>query len=188
MFLKMSNGAPISRWLTDGSDHNRNYNFSMWLDNVAAILCYFLVAIPLLKLSQHVYGIKHMLILKHDTFSLLGQPNKASSTVINYFREDCEKTVQPILIECHYRQRCYFIVLNSISYALTVRYILLHLKRDRKLIVRRRRTRKVESVTAKETVTIMTVIIGKPKNFCIKRFFLARTVNLATMSDLHSGV
>ncbi len=84
MFLKMSNGAPMSRWLTDGSDHNRNYNFSMRLDNVPTILCYFLVAISSLKLSEHVYGIKHMFTLKNDTFSLLGQPNRASSTVINF--------------------------------------------------------------------------------------------------------
>ncbi len=33
-----------SRWLTDGSDHNRNNNFLMWPDNVMTILCYFLAA------------------------------------------------------------------------------------------------------------------------------------------------
>ncbi len=40
-----------SRWLTDGSDHNRNYNFSMWPDNDLSVLCYFLAAIPSLKVS-----------------------------------------------------------------------------------------------------------------------------------------
>ncbi len=49
-----------SRWLTEGSDHNTNYNFSMWLCNVLTIFCYFLAAIPLLKVSEQVYGIKHM--------------------------------------------------------------------------------------------------------------------------------
>ncbi len=34
-----------SRWLTNGSDHNRNNN------NVLTILCYFLAAIPSLKVS-----------------------------------------------------------------------------------------------------------------------------------------
>ncbi len=40
-----------SRWLTDGPDNNRNYNLSMWPDNVPTILCYFFAAIPLLKVS-----------------------------------------------------------------------------------------------------------------------------------------
>ncbi len=35
-----------SRWLTDGSDHNRNYDLSMWLDNDLSILCYFLATFP----------------------------------------------------------------------------------------------------------------------------------------------
>ncbi len=49
--LKIYNGVPISRWLTDGSDHNRNYTFSMWPDNDLSFLCYFLEAIPSLKVS-----------------------------------------------------------------------------------------------------------------------------------------
>ncbi len=44
VLLKISNSAPISRWLTDGSDQSINYNFSMW-----PWQCYFLAAIPLLK-------------------------------------------------------------------------------------------------------------------------------------------
>ncbi len=51
-----------SRWLT-GHDHNRNYNFSMWPDNVPTILCYFLAAFPSLKVSLHAYGINHMFTL-----------------------------------------------------------------------------------------------------------------------------
>ncbi len=40
-----------SGWLADGSDHNRNYNFSKLPDNDLHILCYFLEAIPSLKVS-----------------------------------------------------------------------------------------------------------------------------------------
>ncbi len=40
-----------SSWLTDGSDHNRNYNFSMWPHSDLSILCYFLAAVPSLKFS-----------------------------------------------------------------------------------------------------------------------------------------
>ncbi len=40
-----------SRWLTDGSDHSSNYNFSVWSDDDLSILCYFLAAIPSLKVS-----------------------------------------------------------------------------------------------------------------------------------------
>ncbi len=45
VLLEISNGAPISRWLTDESDHNKNYNFSSWRDNVPTFLCCFLAAI-----------------------------------------------------------------------------------------------------------------------------------------------
>ncbi len=38
-------------WLTDGSDHNRNYNFLMWPDSDLCMLCYFLAAISSLKVS-----------------------------------------------------------------------------------------------------------------------------------------
>ncbi len=58
VLLKISNGAPISRWLTDASDHNRNYNFSTWPDNVPTILCYFLAAehfVTCLRNKAHVY-------------------------------------------------------------------------------------------------------------------------------------
>ncbi len=51
VFLKISNAAPISRWLTDRSDHNRNYNFSMWPDNVPTIICHFRAAIPSVEVS-----------------------------------------------------------------------------------------------------------------------------------------
>ncbi len=40
MILKIPNGA-----LTDGPDHNRNYNFWMLPDNVLPIHCYFLAVI-----------------------------------------------------------------------------------------------------------------------------------------------
>ncbi len=40
-----------SKWLTDGFDHNRNNNSSMWSDNVLAVLCYILAAIPMPKVS-----------------------------------------------------------------------------------------------------------------------------------------
>ncbi len=39
------------RWLTKRSDHNRNYNFWMWPDNVRSIFCYFLAVIPSLNVS-----------------------------------------------------------------------------------------------------------------------------------------
>ncbi len=38
VILKVSNGALISRWLTDGSDHNKRYNCSMWPDNDLSIV------------------------------------------------------------------------------------------------------------------------------------------------------
>ncbi len=38
-----------SRWLTDGTNNHRNYNLSMWPDNILTILCYFFAAIPSLK-------------------------------------------------------------------------------------------------------------------------------------------
>ncbi len=47
VILKISNAN--SRWLTNGSDHNRNYNFSMLSDNDLSILCYFPAAITSLK-------------------------------------------------------------------------------------------------------------------------------------------
>ncbi len=40
-----------SRWLTDGFDHNRIYNFSMWPDNVLTILCCFLASVSSRKVS-----------------------------------------------------------------------------------------------------------------------------------------
>ncbi len=43
------------------SDYNRNYNFSMLPHYYLCILCYFLVAIPLLKVSYHDYVIKRMI-------------------------------------------------------------------------------------------------------------------------------
>ncbi len=49
VLLKISNGAPMSRWLTNGPDHKRNYSFSVWPDNVPTILCYFFAAVPSLK-------------------------------------------------------------------------------------------------------------------------------------------
>ncbi len=49
VILNISNGAPIQ--VGDGSDHNRNYNFSMLPDNDLSIPCYFLAAIPSLKMS-----------------------------------------------------------------------------------------------------------------------------------------
>ncbi len=45
-----------SRCPTNGSDHNRNNNFSMWAD---IVLCYFLVAIPAMKVSLYFYGINY---------------------------------------------------------------------------------------------------------------------------------
>ncbi len=40
-----------SRWLSDGSDHNSNKDSSMGPDNVLTALCYFLAALPKLKVS-----------------------------------------------------------------------------------------------------------------------------------------
>ncbi len=40
-----------SSWQTDGPDHNRNNNSSMWPDNVLTVLCYSLAALPTLKVS-----------------------------------------------------------------------------------------------------------------------------------------
>ncbi len=50
-----------SRWLSNGSDHNITYNYFMWPDSILTILCYFLAAIPLLKVSFNVYVMKHVL-------------------------------------------------------------------------------------------------------------------------------
>ncbi len=41
----------ISRWLTRGSDRNRNINSYMWPENVLTVLCYLPAAIPTLKVS-----------------------------------------------------------------------------------------------------------------------------------------
>ncbi len=40
--------------------HNRNTNPSKWPDNVLLVFCYFLSAIPTLKVSFYVCGIKHV--------------------------------------------------------------------------------------------------------------------------------
>ncbi len=49
-----------SRWLTDGSGHNRNNNHTMWPEHVLTVLGYFLAAISILKVSLYVYGIKRV--------------------------------------------------------------------------------------------------------------------------------
>ncbi len=40
-----------SRWMTGGSDHNRNNKSSMWPDNILTILCYYLAALHTMKVS-----------------------------------------------------------------------------------------------------------------------------------------
>ncbi len=43
-----------SRWLTDGYEHNRNLNLSMWPDNVKTTLCYFVFCI-LIRVYLHLF-------------------------------------------------------------------------------------------------------------------------------------
>ncbi len=40
-----------SKWLTDGFDHNRYNNSSMWPGDALTVLCYFLAAFSMLKVS-----------------------------------------------------------------------------------------------------------------------------------------
>ncbi len=61
-----------SRWLTDGSDHNRKKNSSMWSDDVLSVLFYFLAAVPTLKVSLLCLRIikLFLLSLKHFCWPL----------------------------------------------------------------------------------------------------------------------
>ncbi len=47
----------------------------MWPDNDPSILCYFLAAIPPLKVSLHIYGIKHMFNFKKTTATIAAFPD-----------------------------------------------------------------------------------------------------------------
>ncbi len=58
MFFEDLQLCANSRWLADGSDHDRNNDFLMWPNNVLTILGYVLAEIPSLKV---VYGITHVL-------------------------------------------------------------------------------------------------------------------------------
>ncbi len=76
-----------SRWLTNGSDHNRNYNFSMWPDNDLPILlfpCSNLFTesfVTCLRNKAHVYTFSYLkqIIQRSRRMSITYSPSVWSS-------------------------------------------------------------------------------------------------------------